>query len=143
MEFAAWFRMWLARHPLKRPADADCAKYTAQVMRRIAADRAPAPAPSFGSFLAGLAWPRVTIAVATIAVVMLVAASARQPATQPVRLAESQNTDEQWIQETTQLLDQLGEEWPQESGADANSNDQERWLDDLEQLDDSELATNS
>jgi len=51
----------------------------------------------------------------------------------------SQPSDEQWLEETMQLLDQLEE--GVSSGAEEGSNDD--WLDDLQLLDDTDLAASS
>ncbi len=58
-------------------------------------------------------------------------------------LAEAPQSDDSWVAETLQLLDQLDEELPDEPAAgDATSNENE-WRDELQMLDESELAAKS
>ena len=92
MDFPAWIRQWLARHPLKEPACPSHTQYTAQVMERV---RGLAPPPTgllvrLGRQLVG-GWPRVALVAAT-AVVLAVLLVTRPPATQ-LRLAEEINQE--------------------------------------------------
>ena len=58
-------------------------------------------------------------------------------------LAEAPQSDDSWVAQTLQLLDQLDEELPNEPAAgEATSNDNE-WLDELQMLDENELAARS
>ena len=58
-------------------------------------------------------------------------------------LAEAPQSDDSWVADTLQLLDQLDEELPDEpASGDATSNEHE-WLDELQTLDESELAARS
>ena len=42
-QFASWLKQWLARHPIKLPADVTRATYTQDVMSRIQALSNPSP----------------------------------------------------------------------------------------------------
>jgi hypothetical protein len=55
-------------------------------------------------------------------------------------LAESQPTDDEWLDQTLQLLDQIDESLPAENEAGNPSSDDD-WLQDLQMLDESELAS--
>ena len=58
-------------------------------------------------------------------------------------LAEAPQSDDSWVAQTLQLLDQLDEELPNEPATgEATSNDNE-WLDELQMLDENELAARS
>ena len=56
-------------------------------------------------------------------------------------LAESEPRDEQWLEQTSQLLDQLDES--ESVGQSGSSSDEEDWLNELERLDETELFANS
>ena len=76
MDVTTWFRRWLSGHPLKEPPASSRAAYTAEVMQRVRALRAPSPMPA----LPWLAWPRLALVpLAAAAVVLLVVARVRQP----------------------------------------------------------------
>lgn len=153
MDFAAWFKTWLARHPLNAPTDLGRSSYTAEVMARVKALAEPAPAPAPARSWA--AWPRWAltgaVAAAGMAIAFGVARSirrdeplARDPASTPqiLRLAESSPSDESWVEETLQLLDQLDEDISEDASSDAAGADEE-WLDELEMLDERDLAASS
>jgi hypothetical protein len=53
-------------------------------------------------------------------------------------LAESPPAEDAWVEETLQLLDQLDEELPEDEAGSSDG-----WLEDLEMLDESELAASS
>lgn len=53
-------------------------------------------------------------------------------------LAEASPSDDQWVQQTLKLLDQLNEEVEEDPGA-----SDEEWLDELELLDEDEIETTS
>ena len=55
-------------------------------------------------------------------------------------LAEATKSDDQWLQETFQLLDQLGED---PKTGNTNESSDEDWLDELQMLDDNELSSSS
>ena len=146
MEFTAWLNTWLARHPLRAPDELDPARYTAQVMRKLT-DEAPRPLPAARWFT----WPRAAMVFATTAagvlIVLITAHRADRQVTQlapeaprALRLAESMPSDEQWVQETTQLLDQLGEE---PMNDDANATSDEEWLRELQAFDEGDLGASS
>ena len=71
MDFARWLKTWLARHPLKAPADADGSRFTAQVMARVRAERASHQAAGavWPAWLLGL-WPRAAVSLAATAAVL-------------------------------------------------------------------------
>lgn len=60
-------------------------------------------------------------------------------------LAEAPQSDDSWVADTLQLLDQLDEELPDDDSAagDSNTGNEEEWLDELQMMDDSELAARS
>ena len=144
MDFHTWLKDWLARHPLREPRGLDRARYTAQVMRNIT-EGAPQPRPAFS----WIVWPRIAMALAATAAgaaIIFSAASrinrkfAQSPPPRPLMLAESMPSDETWIKETAQLLDQLDEE---SSKADAHATSDEEWLKELQTLDEHDLGSNS
>ena len=156
MDFTAWLNTWLARHPLRAPDELDPARYTAQVMRKLT-DETPLPLPPthwFACLRQGFgrrAWPRVAMVFATTAAgVLIVLATAhhadrrlaqRIPATpHTLMLAESTPSDDAWVQETTQLLAQLGED---SSDDNANTTSDEEWLKELQTLDEGDLNASS
>ena len=55
-------------------------------------------------------------------------------------LAEAESSDEQWLEETLQLFDEVGEDVTEETAGDAGDDE---WLDELELLDETELSTTS
>ena len=57
-----------------------------------------------------------------------------------LQLAESAPSDDQWVEQTLQLLDELDEEAPEDA---ASSASEDEWLQELEQVDESELTANS
>lgn len=140
MDFATWFKSWLARHPLKTPSDDVQAGYTAQVMARIRA-RQPDPAPRW------LAWPSLSLgaALAAAAVLLVVGRmpSRGLPAAPGMVLAESPSTDEQWVQETLQLLEQVDGRDTDPAGAVIPETDSDVLLEELQLFDESELASTS
>lgn len=76
MDFTAWLRRWLSRHPLKEPPAASRAGYTAEVMRRVSALDATSPMPA----RRWLAWPRLALVpLAAAAVTLLVVGRVHQP----------------------------------------------------------------
>jgi hypothetical protein len=58
-------------------------------------------------------------------------------------LAEAPESDETWLQETLQLLDQLEEETPADASGDSSSGGSEDWIQELQTLDESEFAAKS
>ena len=57
-----------------------------------------------------------------------------------LQLAESLPSDDEWVEQTLQLLDELDEDVPENAASDAS---QDEWLQELEQVDESDLAANS
>lgn len=129
---------WLTRHPLKGPSGIDRAQYTAEVMDRVKAQASPAPAPAPAR--TWLPWPRLVLTMATVAAGILLMLTVTQPTSRRMlQLAESPEAEDQWLDDTLQLLDELDE-----SDADeATGASEEDWLKELEQLDETELAASS
>ena len=144
MDLTNWLKTWLQRHPLKEPRDADRARYTAEVMARVRRLAAPDPAP----VRRWLPWPGRTVlalasAAAGLAIAVTVSQTVRVPGVPPLPvaavLAESPpDADQAWLDETLALLEELDEEPPE----DAVQDDESR-LEELEMLDDAELAARS
>lgn len=145
MEFAAWLQNWLSRHPLKEPQEMDSSRYTAEVMARVKA-LAPVPARPLASPIFGLGWPRFALAAATavagaaFAILTTRQVTPQHQTAQVVELAESTPSDDQWIEETVQLLDQLDEDVPQEAGSEPSDQD---LLEELEQLEGKEPSASA
>ncbi len=157
MEFLTWLRSWLMRHPTKEPTDAERAHYTAEVMARVRAlGPLPGGSPARAPVRPWAWWPRMAMAMATAACLVFALTSAhqtrRQLAQQPpgatashpsaTMLAESPTSDEAWLEQTLDLLEQIDEEPPSAETAGDGSNDEE-WLDELQWLDERELSTAS
>lgn len=148
MDVATWFRQWLTRHPLNTPAGVDRARFTADVMAKINAlpsvsGRSAVPAP----VRVWTIWRRLSLTVATVAagaaIAVVVLRSSHQPTVrlaEPLVVAEAQPDDDEWLQETLQLLDQLDEDVA--SDAVQNGTDKE-WMQELQMLDETELSTGS
>lgn len=148
MDLVTWLTRWLRQHPLKGPSEEEHAHFTAEVMARVRALTPPEPVRV--PVRRALPWPgRAALALATaaagIAVVMAIAPrTARQLAREPrhpVVLAETPTDDEAWMSETLALLDQLEEDVPDEALGDETLD--EDWLEELELLDEEELAAKS
>ena len=178
MEFSAWFRTWLTRHPLKEPQDAEPARYTAQVMARVKALHQPVLEPA----RSWLPMPRLVFAAAAAGVVLAVTtvnlprrqlaelvvrdshvlASLGELDVEPIngddattlaseaeavdtfQIAESTPSDEEWLKQTLQLLDQANDHAAEASPADASDPPaDENWLNELEMLDESEFSASS
>ena len=149
MDFATWLKTWLTRHPLKEPTTLDRADYTREVMARVKALDQSAPSPARSWF----PWPRLALAVATaaagLALVIWTANRstpqvAQEPSPAPLTLAESPASDDQWIQETVQLLEQLDEnDGVSQDATGGASNSNKDWLNELEMLDESDVASSS
>ena len=168
MNFETWLRTWLRRHPLKEPAQAHRARYTAEVMAKIkalASEVAPQRAwvwrwsqPAFAAVAAALVVLVVTHSNSSPRLAQEVSREAQvlsaldEDGLEPLNddaeladlllLAESTPSDEQWIEHTAQLLDQLDDEASADHSGDEPSSDQE-WLDELQLLDESDHATSS
>lgn len=148
MDLATWFRQWLTRHPLDTPAGVDRARFTADVMAKINAlpsvsGRAPVLAP----VRVWTIWQRLSLTVATVAAgaaiaVVALRSSHQQTAgpAEPLVVAEAQSDDDEWLQETLQLLDQLDEDVA--SDAVQNGTDED-WMQELQMLDETDLSTGS
>lgn len=146
MEFLTWLRSWLLRHPLKEPTDAERSHYTAEVMARVRAlGPQPASAPIRVPARSWGWWPRMAMAMATAAglafVVSTTHQSRRQLAQQPQGVTVSDPSDEEWLEQTLELLEQLEGETSPETAGDGSEDDE--WLDELQWLDESELSAAS
>ena len=182
MDFTAWLKGWLVRHPLKLPEALDRSEYTAQVMVRVRQE-AGAAAPASWARSWGF-WPRLGLALATSAAGVFVVlhqgqqagvrlaqqveqgtallAAVEEPLAEPLTaeepdalaedlelldtftLAEAPQSDEAWIQDTVQLLNQLDEDLPEDAdGNDATGPSDEYWMQELQSLDESALAASS
>ena len=162
MDFMMWLTRWLARHPLKPSASQDPTRYTTQVMQSVRAVMPPAVTPA--PWRRWLVWPALGLGAAVATALLLIimtrpSGSVRlaQRVTQEahvlnavddglvdsVELAQSEETtDEQWLEQTQQLLDEAGDELETTTPADTAGTDEE-WLEELRLLDDGELATSS
>lgn len=150
MNFDAWLTQWLRQHPVKQPKSIEPDRFTQQVMQRVRAletpplqERAPRAA-TFGF------WPRLVLAGAGAAVAAMLVLQVR-PASAPapilassapqevsVVLAESSQDDATWVEQSMQLLNEL-EEDPALQAEDSDT----EWLDDVQAVDEAELATSS
>lgn len=144
MDFTRWLTTWLSRHPLKAPSETDRSRFTADVMARVRSDVASRPAAGWIGRFAG--WPQFALPLAAAAAVLF-AMNLRHPAdtrlaVAPVVLAEApEATDDSWITETMDILNQLDEDLPDEGASGEPSDDQ--WLEELEMLDEQDLAARS
>ncbi len=185
MDFTAWFRAWLTRHPLKGPHGVEAARYTDEVMAKVRALQPPASVRAPLRFW--LPWPRLALIAATAAVGLLIVmgtlhraqlqlASAIDRDAQVITavdelvptapagsgatpedlaqelqtadilvLAESVPSDDQWLDQTLQLLQQLDEDVPEEtiSASGHTAESQDDLLKALQQLDEKDLTANS
>ena len=145
MEFLTWLRNWLLRHPLKEPTDAERSDYTADVMAKVRAlDLQPVRAPVLVPARSWGWWPRLAMAMATAAGLAFALSTThqtrRQLAQQPQGVTVSE-LDEEWLEQTLELLEQLEGETSPETAGDGSEDDE--WLDELQWLDESELSTAS
>ena len=169
VDVVAWLKEWLIHHPLRSPSEGVQASYTAEVMARIKTSEAPAPAWRWRP-RPRVAFALGTAAVCGLTALMVVHRAPTQLAQQveqswqllselgewdalPIgdldeevrtvdhlmMLAESQpaSDDEAWIEQTIELLNTLDEP----SAVPAEPQSLEELLQELESLDESELAT--
>ena len=131
---------WLTRHPLKKPSGIDRAQYTAEVMAKIKALDSPAPAPA--PVRIWLPWPRLAMTLATVAAGMLIMLSVRHQAPTPLpQIAESlAGSEDQWLEETLLLLDELDEDVSSDTAGDGS---EDEWFEELDWLDETGLASRS
>jgi hypothetical protein len=142
---------------MKEPTAVNRSRYTAEVMTRIKRlGSAPTPAP----IAVRLPWVRFAFAAATATSLLFIVTALRQPAPpqlaqdidelsseleelDTIMLAESLSSaeEEAWMEQTLQLLEELDEEVPEDSGI--GPSDDDDWLEELELFDESELATSS
>ncbi len=178
MEFTAWLREWLVRHPLKEPRDLDRSRYTAEVMAKVKA--LGEPLPSSAPRYRWLTWPQLgwMATAAAFGVVVMVGTIERShvrlagqisrdvqvlssvddaaidalvesdpeiladdlETIDALVLAEAAPSDDQWIAQTLELLEQVGSDDATEPSGDS---DDEEWLDELQTLDEIELIASS
>lgn len=156
MSLTTWLQAWVARHPLREPADCDRARFTTEVMARInALAPAPRPVPSLVPSPQWTLWPRLAMALATAAAGVLLAVGTARHLNRPLAqhaprdgragvqfvLAENTASDEEWLQETLQLLEQLEEDISEDPSETASDGSDADWLDELQLLDEDELST--
>jgi hypothetical protein len=100
MDFSAWFRTWMARHPLKSPDGVDQARYTDEVMAKVRAAHTPSvfrvPARVW------LPWPRLALAALTAAAGLLVVSGTAHRAQR--QLAGAIDRDAQMIAAVDELV---------------------------------------
>lgn len=141
MDFMTWLTRWLVRHPLKTP-EQDRSRFTAEVMARVRR-LAESPSPEARPALWRPRWVFAAVAAAGLVVVLRVAGRSEQVAQAPessrIQLAES---DDWWIDETYQLLEQL-EADTGEPIADPSGASEDDWFNELELLEESDLAASS
>lgn len=139
MDWLTRLTRWLSRHPVKEPADTEAARFTVDVMARVRALERPhqAPAPA-GSWLP---WLRPVLVTAAAAAVIAVAATSvngpRHPQEQMLVIAEEPAANEQWLDETLELLDAFDEELPEEPAdawSDQDLQEELQLLEEAEQL---------
>ncbi|MBI3318977.1 MAG: hypothetical protein HYZ89_00075 [Candidatus Omnitrophica bacterium] len=170
MEFTTWLRTWLRRHPLKELPEADRARFTAEIMAKVrAVGPVSAGSPAAVPAQRWAFWPRLAVGIATAAagvavVVGTVTYSTSQLADRTTQdaqrladvggpervvvrgderkilLVEAPLSDEEWLEHTLQLLDQLDEDVPLDTAGDGSD---EEWLDELQLLDKLELSAPS
>ena len=157
MDFSRWLTTWLKQHPLKESKGVDRAAYTREVISRIQERHAPTPnlelLPARNSWVLGwrlLLNPAFALAAAVVVVLTVTSAIersrtqlAQQALHDAARLAESPPSDDQWIQQTMQLLEQLDQDAPSDDAAGSASNSDEEWLKELETLDEQDLNSSS
>lgn len=129
---------WLTSHPLKKPSGIDRAQYTAEVMAKIKAQLQPAPAP----VRSWLPWPRLALTLATVAtgILIMVSVTRLQPGQPVTTLAESPASEDRWVEDTLQLLDELDEDVADDT---VGGTSEEEWFEELQLLDETELAASS
>ena len=181
MEFTAWLREWLGRHPLKEPPELDGERFTAEVMSRV--NTLSQPSQARGSQGTLHRWPFMRLgfvaAAAAAGIALIVGAIAQSKSQradhslheaqllamiedvdlaiqeapeaddpealaeeaeftdQLTVLAEATPSDQQTIEQTLQLLEQLDEE--SFEGAVDDSSDR-TLIEELQQLDEQEFS---
>ena len=153
-----WLKTWLDRHPLKGPSTLDRAQFTAEVMAKIKAQLQPVPTPAPPArrllspgrpVRAWLPWPRLAMTLATVAtgvaVMIGVTTSSTRQLTKDIGrdfqlLATLGETDDQWVEETLQLLEVVDEDVSEETPADPFD---DQWLEELEWLDETQRPAGS
>ncbi len=150
MDFTTWLTTWLSRHPLQMPQEPDRARYTADVMTRIRALEPPAASPA--PIRLWGAWPRPVVAWASAAAGLLVLIGVLSVVSgrsmrlarhgQQLVLAESSPSEDAWLDETMALFELLDEEITAESAGESIETEED-WLQELQWLDEADLASSS
>lgn len=151
MDFATWFKRWVAQHPLNVPPAERPDDYAADVMRRVRGLHEPSPARRV-RYPVWHGWVTLTAGLATAAVglilVLTLTPQSRIQLTRAItpapgglmRLADS-STEDSWMDQTLQLLDELNEELPADNADEGTSNDD--WLKELDTLEQHDQASPS
>ena len=114
--------------------------YTREVISKLTVDAQPAR--PVRRWLGVFSHPAYAL-VSAVALILIVTALVRpQPVPAPQLAAETASEDATWIQQTTQLLEQLEQTDETSSGQQPAESDEE-WLQELEMIDDADLATAS
>lgn len=135
MDVSRWLSDWLNRRPLKEPARMG-PDYTREVMSKLTLQAQPARPARQWLWL----FPNPVYALVSAAAVVLIVTALVQP--QQARLAELPTDDETWIQQTLQLLEELEQSDDATSAGEPAQSDDE-WLQELEMIDEADLATSS
>ncbi len=148
MDFMAWFRDWLSRHPLKELDPSQHSRFTAEVMTRVRRLSQPQPgqAPAPWSPARWVVWPSLALAAAGLVIALTLHRPGAEPEmvrttpqSTPLMLAEGPSDDERWLEQTLLLLEDLDES----AASDGSVDEDAQLLDELEQLEQEEVATRS
>ena len=149
MDLATRFKQWMNRTTVRIPSQHDPAQYTAQVMERVRASSRPAVAAA--PLVFWRSWSRVGLATALAAAAIFVwvvrpqrssVQVAQQIDQQVAVLAESNSTDEEWLEQNLQILNEVDDGAPLED-LDASSQDDESLIEELQLLDKGDISTAS
>lgn len=167
MEFSDWLRSWLARHPLKSPTEFEQSQLTRAVMERLRMiHRETHPSRHWRFF------PRLSLIAATAMAIVFLAIMALPKMTDRstahlerersydqspqlpsqgqdfLILAQEPLSDEQWLDETLEILQEFEEDpftrvEEQDSSLDYSEDEWLKWLELLELLEEVEASTHS
>lgn len=160
MNFEAWLRSWLSRHPLKEPPAAQSKAYTAAVMSRVKSELAQEE-PQKTAGLSLWVWPRIPLALAAACAGIVVAVGVSQY--RSTQLAKSLLRESQQLAELagpeTEIIEAddvktMASEWEAidrlrlaEDNVSNKGADDAKWIDDLSkvlnQLDEDVSSDNS
>ena len=111
--------------------------YTREVISKLTLESQPARPLRRWLWL----FPSPAYALVSAAAVALIVMALLRP--HNARLAETTAEDATWIQQTMQLLDELEQSDGSSAGEPAQSQSDEEWIQELEMLDEADLATPS